>query len=114
MLKACIHSNCAVCKQVKDRDLFKVILQEMYPDVYLCEHAMYKILCNSEKNFIIIPSLGEISCTNKGYLIKDIFTGVPIYLNSDNFEVICSKEGKCGITEPYVAEYIPKSKKAAD
>ena len=114
MFKACIHSDCAVCKQVEDRDLFKLILQDMYPDVYVCEHAMYKILCNGEKSFIIIPSLRDISCTNKGYFIKDIFTGIPIYLNASNFEIICSKMGKCGITEPYVTEYIPKSKKAAE
>ena len=104
LLKECIHSNCAVCKRIEERDVFKSILQKMHPEVYFCEHAMYKVF-NSEGNFIIIPKLRDISCTNRGYFIKDIINGEPIFLNADNFQVICSKHGVCNATEPYVAVY---------
>lgn len=107
MFKACIHSNCAVCKRIEERDVFKMILQKMHPEVFICEHAMYKVL-NSDRNFIIIPNLTDISCTNRGYFIKDIITGIPIFLNENNLEVICSKQGTCDVEEPYVAKYVPK------
>jgi len=109
MLKTCKHSNCAVCKNINERDVFKSILQTIHPEIYICEHAMYKIT-NSKGWEFILPSLEYITKGSRAYFVRDIYTAFVIYLNRDNFEVVCSKEGECEVT-PYVAEYIQQQKR---
>jgi len=103
MLKACKHSNCAVCKQIKERDIFKQILEKVYPEIYICEHAMYQIT-NSEGAKFIIPSLDCICDGKQGYYVIDVYTGRYIYIKDNNFELLCSKQGDCNC-EPYVKEF---------
>lgn len=104
MLKTCKHSNCAVCKRNKDREIFEAILKKINPDMFFCERAMYKIT-NSKGGEFILTSLENIRKGKYGYYIVDIFTSRYIYLNKENFEVICTEQGKCDVT-PHVTEYI--------
>ena len=84
MLKKCKHSNCAVCKKIEERGIFSSILEKMYPEVLLCEHAMYKITNFNDGEFIL-PTL-EFVCEGKqGYYVVDIYSSRYIYLNKDNF-----------------------------
>lgn len=113
MLKPCTHfkcERCAVCTDISERKVFKSILEKLYPETYICKHAMYKIT-NFNGGEFILPSLEYISECRKGYFITDIYTSMVIYLNKDNFEVLCSKTGECDVTEPYVAEYNIKQQK---
>lgn len=113
MLKPCEHSNCAVCKKVEERKIFKSVLKTFFPEVILCEHAMYKITNSNESEFIL-PTLECICEGKQGYYVIDVYTSRYIYLNKENFEVICTKNGECAVT-PYTQEYIPGQKeKAAD
>ena len=112
MLKACKHSNCAVCKEVENRDIFKYILKTLYPEVYICEHAMYKIT-SLEGSEIIIPTLEYICDGRQGYYIMDPYTSKYIYLNKENFEVLCSSQGECNC-QPYVAKYNIEQHKKKD
>jgi len=109
MLNACEHSNCAVCKNIEERDVFRKILKTIHPEVYTCKYAMYKITNNQGNSFLIF-SLNCVLKTHKGYFIRDPFTDDLIHLNADNFKVVCSKGGECH-QEPYVEEYIPQRKK---
>lgn len=115
--RTCVHSGCAVCKQLKDREFFKSILQTSYPDVFLCEHAMYKIVdCTVVPNPLY--SLDGISKGKNGYFIQDMYSARPIYLDKQNVVVLCSKSWIrriiCKRKSPHVSEYIPKQEKAAD
>ena len=105
MLKTCKHSNCAICKQNKDRKIFESILKTINPDIFFCEHAMYRIT-NFNGGEFLLTSLENVNDGKQGYYLVDVFTSRYIYLNKENFEVICSKEGECTIT-PHVKEYIP-------
>ena len=108
-LNLCIHTNCAVCKQKKDREVFKSALQSRCPETYFCEYAMYKIETNEGREFIL-PTLEFVCDGRQGYYVMDPYTSRYIYLNKDNFEVICFNIGKCN-SEPYVEDYIPQRKK---
>lgn len=103
MLKVCKHSNCAVCKKIEERNIFSSILRTLYPETFICEHAMYKVT-NFNGGEFILPSLEYICEGKQGYYVIDIFTSRYIYLNKDNFEVVCSNQDECNVT-PYVAEY---------
>ena len=103
MLKPCKYSDCAVCHKIENRDFFKSILKILHPEVYICEHAIYKITSANGQE-IILSSLDYILKGRVEYFIRDIYTGDIIYLNKNNFQVMCSTE-KCGVTEKYVAEY---------
>jgi len=112
MIETCKHSNCAVCKQIEDRVVFESILKTVHPEVYICEHASYRITDPSGFQ-IILPSLERLEKGRYGYYILDTFTSDRIYINKDNFEVLCFKSEECNIT-PYVAEYnIKQQKKTA-
>ena len=112
LLRPCIHTNCAICKQKKDREIFKSALKKMCPETYFCDYAMYRIK-NEEGAEIILPTLEFICEGRQGYYVMDPYTSKWIYLNKENFEVICVKIGEC-TTEPYVETYIPQHKKAAN
>lgn len=105
MLQECKHSNCAVCKHKEERDVFKYILGQRYPDFFLCEHAMYKVT-NSDGGEFILASLEFVLRGKNGFFVRDVFSTKTIFLNKDNLKVVCSKEGECSVTTPYVAEYI--------
>lgn len=103
MLKPCKYSDCAVCHKIENRDVFKSILKSSYPDVCICEHAIYKVTSANGQDFIL-PSLDYILKGRVEYFIRDIYTAKIIYLNKNNFQVMCSTEN-CEVTEKYVAEY---------
>lgn len=103
MLKACKHSKCAVCKQIKERKVFSQILKTLYPETYICEHAMYQITNNEGRKFLI-PSLDCLCDGKQGYYLIDVYTGRYIYVKEDNFEIRCSKQGECKC-EPYVKDF---------
>lgn len=112
MSKICIHLNCAVCENIEQRDIFKSILKILYPEVYICKYAVYQIANENGKKFTI-PSLDSLSKGKLGYFIEDIYTSKIIFLNKDNFEVVCTQK-EC-ISKPYVAEYTTKQhEKAAE
>ena len=112
MFKTCKHSKCAVCKRIEEREVFKSILKTLYPEIYICKHAMYKIT-NADGADILLPTLENICDGRQGYYIMDVYTSKYIYLNKENFEIICTKHGECNC-ELYVSEYIPGQKRAAD
>ena len=112
MQRKCKHSDCAVCTDIREREVFKSILQTVRPDTYVCEHAAYKITNKNGIEFII-STLFRISKSQKGYYVRDMFSAERIYLNKDNFKVICTLQCECDKT-PLVSEYIPKQKKTAD
>lgn len=112
MFITCKHSNCAVCTDIKEREVFKEIFQDVHPDTYLCKHAAYKITNRSGIEFVI-SALFCVSKGQNGYYVRDMFSAERIYLNKDNFKVICTLKGECKKT-PFVSEYIPKQKKTAD
>lgn len=115
MLKTCKHStaNCAVCKNIEDRDVFKVILKKMHPEVFFCEHAVYQVTNYNGAKFII-TSLEYLLKGKKGYYIQDLFSeSRVIYLGETNFKVLCTCRDECLKIEPFVKEYIPKQKNKA-
>lgn len=111
MLKTCKHSDCAVCKKIKEREIFCSILQTVHPEMFMCENAMYRIT-NKEGWKFIIYSLDCVVKSQKSYFVQDFYTSSIIYLNKDNFEVLCTKDGECTVT-PYTREYIPGQKDKA-
>ena len=108
----CEHSNCAVCADIKEREVFKFILKTIHPDTYICKNARYQITNHNGAKFLI-SSLEFTSETEDGYYVRDMFTSEMIKLNKDNLQVMCIKKGECE-EKPLVLEYKPKSKKAAD
>ncbi len=104
MFKTCEHSDCAVCLKLEEREIFKSILKNRHPDLYICPHSAYKIT-NSDGNYFIIPSLECVSKSNKGYFVLDFYTSMRIFLNRENFEVICSNNTECKNKEPIVILY---------
>lgn len=103
MHKLCQHLNCAVCTNVNERIIFRPILQTLYPDIYICTNAVYQVInSNGEEN--ILTSLRDLKVDKKGYYIFDMYTFEKIYLNRNNFFILCSKNGKCN-SEPFVLEY---------
>lgn len=97
MLKTCVHQNCAVCTDIKKRELFKSILGTSTPDIYVCEHAVYRVK-NSDGDKFTLQSLDGICKGTSGCYVQDLYTANIIFLNKENFEILCSKEGKCTLT----------------
>ena len=97
MLKTCVHQNCAVCTDIGDRELFKSILKTSTPDVYICKHAVYNIT-NFDGGEFILRSLYGICKGTSGCYVHDMYTANLIFLNKENFKILCSKKGKCTVT----------------
>lgn len=99
-MKRCKYSNVAVCNSIEEREIFRKIFRTLHPPIRLCDKALYKITNIAGKSFII-DSLYWIECEeNSECSITDLFTGMPILLNKDNFEVLCPLEGeKCECLE---------------
>ena len=109
MFKLCKYQNCAVCNEIKDREVFKYILKTVHPETYVCKNAAYAI-----KSFLggefIIPSLEFVKHGSNGYYILDMYTGGVIYLNTNNVTIICTKQGRTCEEKPFVVEYTTTKK----
>lgn len=103
-MKECKHQHCAVCTNLKYREVFEQIEASKNVDWYSCPYVAY-IVKNTAGNEIPIFSLEHLKKGTKGYFVKDFLTGEPVYLQKDNFTIICKAEDECIITEPTVREY---------
>lgn len=109
-MKRCKFENVAVCKSIDERDVFRHIFRKLHPPIQICDKASYEITNHLGRSFII-DNLYDIECAeNKECSIIDLFTGMPIFLNKDNFSVVCPLKGdKCECSkEEVVLEYKPK------
>ena len=100
MLKPCKHSGCAVCKHIRDREVFKQVLRTLHPEVFICPHASYRIINHNGGSFVL-PSLEFIRNYKHRFYVMDVYTTHQIVLDKDNFKVVCTKEGECNC-EPFV------------
>ena len=105
MFKLCKHQGKAVCTNIKERDVFKSILQNIHPETYICKNAAYAIKSFLGNEMFIITSLGFVNNSSKGYFVRDMYTGNYIFLNRNNVTVVCLKQGRECEEEPFVAEY---------
>ena len=97
-MEFCKFQGCAVCKDLKYRNIFKYAYRTIYPDIYISPHASYKVT-NKEKDSFVLRDLDHVKeGTNGKFYVQDIFTGGYIYLTRENFEIICnSKKDACTI-----------------
>lgn len=109
MFKLCKYPNSAVCKTIKEREVFKSILKTVHPETYICEYAAYAIKSFWDTEFII-PSLEFVKNSSKGYFVRDMYTGNFIFLNRSTVTIICTKLGRECEVSPFVAEYTATKK----
>lgn len=99
MAKVCKHSDCAVCKDIKDREIFKQVLGKLHPEVFICPYAEYRITSHNGGTFTL-PSL-EFVRKSKRFYVRDVYTFYYITLDKNNLKVMCTKTGACDC-EPFV------------
>lgn len=116
-MKRCKFQNVAICREIKEREIFRKIFRIQHPPIQICDKALYKITNNAGKSFII----NSLYCIeyeeNRECSVTDFFTGMPIFLNNENFSILCPlSEEECECSEEEVVlEYKVKkipSKKA--
>lgn len=88
-MECCKFQKYAVCRDAKYRNFFKRIFKKLYPEIKICSKSNYKITNYNGESFII-SSLDQIKEGPKGLYILDIYTGMPIYISSENFEILCN------------------------
>ena len=91
MLNYCKYSGPIVCKNEREREILKSILNTEDLKLHICEHATY-VITNSKGQKFPLSSLEFASKSPRGYYVRDMFTSGIVYLNKDNVEVICSKK----------------------
>lgn len=105
----CKYGNCAaVCRQLKEREIFEYIFRKSKLDIYLCEHAAYEIQVMNGKTSIVLSDLEDVKKGRNGYYIIDPFTANFIYLDKNNTQIVCATEEwarTCKEKEPYVSIY---------
>lgn len=102
-MELCKFQRCAVCPDIKYRNVFRYALKERNPEVKICSEASYKIT-NYNGDSFIITNLEHIREGTKGFYVIDLYTAMPIYLSNKNFEILCNCTAECKATE-YVAIY---------
>ena len=111
MFKLCKYQNCAVCNEIKDREVFKYILKTVHPETYVCKNAAYAI-----KSFLggefIISSLEFVKHGSNGYYVLDMYTGRVLYLNANNVTIICTKQGRTCEQKPFEVDIEPQKEAA--
>lgn len=110
MFKLCKHQMCAVCTDVKEREVFKSILKTIHPETFICEHAAYAIKSFLGNEVFIITSLEFVNNSSRGYFVRDMYTGNYIFLNKSNLSIVCLKQGTECDVKPFVAEYTSTKK----
>ena len=105
MFKLCKYQNCAVCTNIKEREVFKSILKTVHPEIYICKHAAYGINSFIKNEMFVITSLWFVNNSSKGCFVRDMYTGKLIFLDKSNVTIICLKQGMECDVEPFVAEY---------
>ena len=113
MFKECKHSECAVCKQLEDRKVFKQTLETLHPEVFLCPHAAYEVVTNNNGGSFILPSLEFVKFSRGRYWVSDVYTALPILLRKSNLKVVCTKDGECNC-EPFTQVAFNESDKKDD
>ena len=97
MLFPCEYQNCAVCHNLKEREILEGIFEtDLSKASILCRQAMYKVT-NADGAEFVLPSLDGIKKgpSSGRYYVHDMYTANIIYLNKNNFKILCSKEGEC-------------------
>ena len=102
-MEFCKFQEVAVCADIKYRNLFQYVLRKKHPDVKICSDVSYKITNNNGDSFII-TNLEHIREGTKGFFLIDLYTAMPIYLSTKNFQILCNSATECKATE-YVAIY---------
>ena len=99
-MELCKFQKCAVCSDIKYRNIFKYVFKRNFPDVYICSNAVYKII-NHDGNYFIIKNLDQIKQGFNGRFYVIDYRNNYIFLSDTNFEVICNSKNNC-TKEPYV------------
>lgn len=103
-MEFCKFQKCAVCMDSKHRKFFKWLFKELYPEIKICPEAKYRIT-NYNGDSFVISNLDHIREGKNGFYIFDKYTGIPIYLSSENFKILCeSNPEKCKAID-YVTIY---------
>ena len=95
MLYPCKFQNCAVCHNLREREILESVFGENSPEAkMLCRQATYKIT-NADGVEVILPTLDGVIKGQNGYYVHDMCTPNIIYLNKNNLKILCSQEGEC-------------------